>query len=123
MNAYIIERTTDGGTSEEYLKGTAFIANRDEADRLPLDEAEQLKEDFQDHAAVRGNGYLFNVAEIRDSGHVNLVPSWAAAAQIYLMALENGTPEGIRAGREGVLSMAETLDALVTRVKILEANQ
>lgn len=123
MNAYIIERTTDGGASEQYLKGTAWIDNRDEADRLPFADAEQLANDFQDHAAVRGNGYLFNVGEIEASAHVNLVPTWEAASHIYVMALENGTPEGIRSGRDGIRAMAKTLDALVKRVKVLEANQ
>lgn len=43
---------------------------------------------------------------------VELVPSWKAAAQIYVMAIQNGTFEGQKAGIAGVMDMAEKLDAL-----------
>ena len=48
---------------------------------------------------------------------INLIPNWQAAAQIYIMALENGTPEGVRAGREGVMEMAEKFDNLIAHMK------
>ena len=43
---------------------------------------------------------------------VEMVPTWKAAAQIYVMAIQHGTREGKRAGIEGVMEMADKLDAL-----------
>lgn len=43
---------------------------------------------------------------------VELVPTWKAAAQIFIMAIENGTAEGQRAGHQGIMDMADKLDAL-----------
>lgn len=45
-------------------------------------------------------------------GTVNLTPTWKAAANIYIMALENGTDEGKKAGRAGIYEMAAHLDRI-----------
>lgn len=38
--------------------------------------------------------------------------TWRAAARIYIEGLEHGTPEGKQAAREGIMEMADKLDAL-----------
>lgn len=43
---------------------------------------------------------------------VKIIPTWKAAASIYIMALENGTHEGKAAGRAGIYEMAEHLDRI-----------
>lgn len=43
---------------------------------------------------------------------IQLTPTWAAAANIYIMALENGTDEGKAAAREGIREMAAHLDRI-----------
>ncbi len=43
---------------------------------------------------------------------VQLIPTWKAAASIYITAIVNGTPEGQRAGIAGVHEMAEHLDRI-----------
>ncbi len=43
---------------------------------------------------------------------IELVPTWKAAARIYMMALVNGTHEGRKAAEAGILEMAEKLDAI-----------
>lgn len=43
---------------------------------------------------------------------IELIPTWKAAARIYMMALINGTGEGVKAGEEGIMEMAGKLDAL-----------
>lgn len=43
---------------------------------------------------------------------VKIIPTWKAAASIYIMALENGTPQGKEAGRAGIYEMAEHLDRI-----------
>ena len=43
---------------------------------------------------------------------VKIIPTWKAAASIYIMALENGTAEGQRAARAGIYEMAEHLDRI-----------
>lgn len=48
---------------------------------------------------------------------ISLVPTWRAAAQIFIMALENGTEEGKRHAREGILEMAGKLDELNNELK------
>lgn len=48
---------------------------------------------------------------------VSLVPNWKAAAQIYIMALENGTPEGKQAAKAGIAEMAEKFDAYIAANK------
>ena len=50
-------------------------------------------------------------------GTINLAPTWKAAAQIYIMAVENGTAEGKKAGRAGIMEMAEHLDRINTENK------
>ena len=43
---------------------------------------------------------------------VKIIPTWNAAAHIYMTALVNGTPDGRRAGQAGILEMAEHLDRI-----------
>lgn len=43
---------------------------------------------------------------------VKIIPTWKAAASIYITAIVNGTPEGQRAGMAGVHEMAEHLDRI-----------
>lgn len=43
---------------------------------------------------------------------VQLIPTWKAAASIYITAIVNGTPEGQQAGIAGVHEMAEHLDRI-----------
>lgn len=47
---------------------------------------------------------------------IPLVPSWIVAAQIYTAALEDGTPKGQQAGREGIADMGRKMDQLVSRI-------
>jgi len=42
----------------------------------------------------------------------SLMPTWKAAAQIYIMCLESGSDEGMQAAREGILEMGEKLDVI-----------
>lgn len=51
-------------------------------------------------------------ANVKTVKTVTINPTWRAAASIYIMALENGTPEGRRAAREGIYEMADHLDKL-----------
>lgn len=44
---------------------------------------------------------------------ISLVPSWKAAASIYIMAMEAGTPEGKEAAKAGIMEMAEKFDAYI----------
>ena len=62
-------------------------------------------------------------------GTIDLTPtgrypgiSWKAAAQIYIMAVENGTAEGKKAGRAGIMEMAEHLDRINTENKGSQEN-
>jgi hypothetical protein len=41
---------------------------------------------------------------------VKIVPTWKAAARIYMMALVNGTYEGRQAAEAGIMEMAERSD-------------
>lgn len=43
---------------------------------------------------------------------IKIVPTWNAAAHIYMTALVNGTGEGRRAAQAGILEMAEHLDRI-----------
>jgi hypothetical protein len=43
---------------------------------------------------------------------ISLIPTWRAAARIYMQCLEHGTEEGKQAAREGILEMAEHLDRI-----------
>lgn len=44
--------------------------------------------------------------------HINLTPTWAAAAEILILALENGTPIGKAAAEAELRRMATILDEL-----------
>lgn len=121
--AYIIERTTDFGHTELYLNGREWVANAKDAERMTWDEATQLADDFGDHAAMKGNGYLFNVGEVEDAASISLVPSWEVAASIYVTAVQNGTREGVQSGLEGLRDMGERMDKMARYIKVLEANQ
>ena len=123
MKTYTIERTTDNGdTTEYYAHGAKWVSDEKDAEHMTEEEARQLAEDFSDHAAVRGNGYMFNHTEHEGSSHVSLVPTFKAAVQIYLMAIENGTPEGVRSGRQGLEALGEQMDKMAKHIKIMEAN-
>ena len=52
------------------------------------------------------------MAKAKAAKTVQLIPTWKAAANIYIMALENGTAEGKAAGRAGIHEMAEHLDKI-----------
>jgi len=41
---------------------------------------------------------------------ISLIPSWKAAASIYIMALQNGSPVGVEAAQDGILEMATMID-------------
>jgi len=43
---------------------------------------------------------------------VKIVPTWKAAAHIYMTALVNGTAEGRRNAQAGIMEMAEHLDRI-----------
>lgn len=52
---------------------------------------------------------------------IELIPTWRAAARIYVACLLNGTEEGKRNAEDGIMEMAEKLDALVAERKAKEA--
>lgn len=47
---------------------------------------------------------------------VPLIPNWKAAAQIALMAIQNGTPEGAQAGEAMIIEMAEKFDKFIAQM-------
>lgn len=47
---------------------------------------------------------------------ISLIPTWRAAASIYIMALENGTPEGQQMAKQGILEMAERFDTYIEQM-------
>jgi len=49
---------------------------------------------------------------VKEIKTVQIIPTWKAAASIYIMALENGTREGQDAARAGIYEMAEHLDRI-----------
>lgn len=52
---------------------------------------------------------------------VSIVPTWAAAAQIYVMALENGTGAGQNAARDELLRLGRQYDEACEHITKLEA--
>lgn len=52
---------------------------------------------------------------------IDLLMNWKAAASIYVMALEAGTPAGKQAAKEGIMEMAEKFDAYIESNKDKEA--
>jgi hypothetical protein len=58
------------------------------------------------------------------SEFIDMNPTWKAAAQIYLAAIQNGTPEGVRAGLAGINEMAAACDSLNEKITAMndEAN-
>jgi len=44
---------------------------------------------------------------------IDCTPTWQAAAQIYLAVLENGSEEGKKQAREGIMHMARIAQAFV----------
>ena len=63
MTYYIVERTQDEGRTEQYLNGRVWVEERENAERMSYEEAEQLANDWQDHAAMTGRPTLFNIAQ------------------------------------------------------------
>lgn len=53
---------------------------------------------------------------------IPLVPNWKAAASIYIMAIEAGTPKGVEAGKAGVMEMASKFDAYIESNKEKEES-
>lgn len=49
--------------------------------------------------------------------YIDITPTWAEAARIYTLALENGTPTGQQAAREGIAEMAQKLDQLIAGLR------
>lgn len=47
---------------------------------------------------------------------INIQPTWRAAASIYLLALECGTPEGKEEAKAGLLEMAERFDTYIEQM-------
>jgi len=47
-------------------------------------------------------------------GSIALNPSWKCAARIYMEVLENGEDHAKQNAREGIMEMAEKLDAFVS---------
>ena len=48
--------------------------------------------------------------------YIDITPTWTAAAEIYIAALENGTEKGKQAAREEIRRMARMLDDKTTHV-------
>jgi len=61
--------------------------------------------------------WLADAAPAEQQREISLIPNWKAAAQIYIMALENGTSTGQQAGREGIMEMAQKFDAYIAQQK------
>ena len=43
-------------------------------------------------------------------GTIDMTPTWAATLRIYGLAIQSGTPEGVRSGHEGLQEAANHLD-------------
>jgi hypothetical protein len=63
---------------------------------------------------LTGNSVAPEEAPVRT---VDMTPTWAAAARIYIMALENGTGEGKQMAREEIERMGILLDSLIAARK------
>ena len=50
-------------------------------------------------------------------------PTWKEAAQIYLSAIQSGTPEGIEAGINGINDMAAACDDLNEKITLITVEQ
>lgn len=128
MTTYVITRTP---AENQYLANsndTAIWTNliEDAARFNTLEIAEQEAADWQDFFAMKGAHRRVEAERVPDlndleigidvdkneNRSINLVPSWKAAAQIYIMAIENGTAEGPAAGRDGIYQMADAIDSL-----------
>jgi len=44
---------------------------------------------------------------------IDLTPTWEGVARIHIMLIENGTDEGKRDAREGIIEMGKLIDQLV----------
>jgi len=117
---YIVAIDHQDGSEAGYLAindGAGFTRNEhmERAYRTTKDDAEELAADYNDYYQMKGynlRAKAVRYVEPKQVGTVELVPSWKAAAQIYVMAIQNGTPQGERAGIEGIMDMAAKLDAL-----------
>lgn len=50
---------------------------------------------------------------------IDCTPSWTWAAQLYIAALENGSPEGKQNAKEGIMEMAQKFDEATKRISDL----
>ena len=50
------------------------------------------------------------------SKFIDMTPTWKAAAMIYVAAIQNGTPEGVKAGIAGINEMAAACDSLNEKI-------
>lgn len=51
---------------------------------------------------------------------IDCTPTWAWAAKVYILALENGTGEGKDSARKEIMRMAELLDKLIEERKQID---
>tara|TARA_R110000824_G_scaffold370174_1_gene559737 strand:+ start:1187 stop:1453 length:267 start_codon:yes stop_codon:yes gene_type:complete len=50
------------------------------------------------------------------SDFIDMTPTWKSAAMIYVAAIQNGTPEGVKAGIAGINEMAAACDSLNEKI-------
>ena len=61
---WIVERFGYAGHGEQYLAGRIWVDDKADAERMTYEEAEQLANDWQDHAAMTGRPALFNISQV-----------------------------------------------------------
>ena len=65
---YLIERSNDNGRTVQFWKralGNPWTNNPDDAETMGLEEAQQFRDDLEDHNNQRGSGYQFYMPEAR----------------------------------------------------------